>query len=523
MHHGELYLRDYVTPRSHYHDQGRFGRLFPQLDPFFRTSAKLEVLRDTLFKLGAPNGPLDPQDPLIDNIAGALATSPTNKPNNINPGMSVGFTFLGQFLDHDITFDPTSSLERQIDLESIANFRTPRFELDSVYGSGRAASPPLYDKNARSKFLIEKLSTVGGAKDDLPRNSQSIAIIGDPRNDENVMISQLHLGFLKFHNKVDDLLIAKGWANDGERFAEAQKLVRWHYQWIILNQFLPVTCGADLVEDILENGPRFYTWRNEPFIPVEFSVAAYRFGHSQVRPGYVPNPGLGAAIFDLRPGKPDLRGGKRGPERFVNWNVFFDFSDGQVKDNMLIDTKISTPLFKLPFGAPGTPVPGDVPETLAGRNLLRHVTFSLPSGQDVARAMDEKPLAESEFSQDIRNFYAALPAPKFDFLKSTPLWLYILQEAETREGGARLGPVGGRIVAEVFIGLLQGDPKSYGCRSNRTTRLSSYVNELWWMGYGKRGRSVVCMGYDTTYVPIGGPHGRSIHRHSEFGRVQCGA
>lgn len=447
--HGELYLRDYYTPRSNYYDQGRFGRMFGDLAPFAEPTGDV---RSRLLDLGAVGGPLDPSDPDIPP-ADALASAATNQDNSINAGMTVGFTFLGQFLDHDITFDPTSSFERQQDPESVANFRTPAFELDSLYGSGLAASPHLYDRNTRTKFLIEKLGTAADAQDDLPRTSQERAIIADPRNDENVMVSQLHLAFLKFHNAIDeDLRTSSPTLTDGARFAEVQRLVRWHYQWIILHQFLPVTVGEDLVDDILANGRRYYDWRHGPFIPVEFSVAAYRFGHSQVRPGYKPNPGLSAAIFDTRPGVDDLRGGKRAPERFVNWNVFFDYGDGAVKRNKLIDTTLSTPLFKLPFGSPGNPAVGDPPATLAGRNLLRHLTFSLPSGQDVARAMGETPLAAADFDSGVQSL---------GFAEQTPLWLYILQEAKTHEGGARLGPVGGRIVAEVFIGLLEGDRKSY--------------------------------------------------------------
>ncbi|WP_338663399.1 heme peroxidase family protein [Pararoseomonas sp. SCSIO 73927] len=453
-HHGELYLRDFVPPRSVYHGSGRFGRLFPDLAPFASPS---EELRKNLLKLGAKDGPMDPKDPLIPP-ADALASAPGNADNTLNPMMTVGFTFLGQFLDHDITFDPTSSFERQQDPESVSNFRTPCFELDSAYGAGIGASPHLYDKGNKARFLIEKLGPAPDAKDDLPRNSQGAAIIGDPRNDENVILSQMHLAFLKFHNAVE-ADIRPRFPGTGERFAEAQRRVRWHYQWIILNQYLPATVGDDLVEDILENGRRYYNWREEPFIPAEFSVAAYRFGHSQIRPGYKPNPDLQAAIFDARFGQvvdgqvvTDLRGGLREPNRFVNWNIFFDFGDGSVKRNKLIDTTISTPLFTLPFDAPGNPTAEEPPATLAGRNLLRHLTFSLPCGQDVARAMGEEPLAKGDFAPAVQALKMA---------ERTPLWFYILQEAKTREAGKRLGPVGGRIVAEVFIGLLQGDRKSY--------------------------------------------------------------
>jgi hypothetical protein len=398
---------------------------------------------------------LNAQDPVPGNPQ-------TNRDNTENKDMTAGFTFLGQFLDHDMTFDPTSSLERQSDPESIENFRTPFLELDSVYGSGRAATPHLYDRNTGNlKFLIERLGPAG-SKDDLPRNSQNIPLIGDPRNDENVILSQLQLAFLKFHNKVVDHVMEGGIKDPNEAFDEAQRLVRWHYQWIIVHEFLPTTVGKDVVDHVLKYGRQFYNWRNKPFIPVEFSVAAYRFGHSQVRPGYIANhgtkdtPEFRAPIFnfDLDPDQADpddLRGGKRASRRFVDWDTFFDFKNGKVKPNKRIDTKLSTRLFALPFRAPGLPGQAEPQRSLAQRNLLRHLTFSLPSGQDVARAMGISPLTSSELS-DLKDL---------GFDHRTPLWFYILKEAELRTGGKTLGPVGGRIVTEVFIGLLQGDHKSY--------------------------------------------------------------
>lgn len=453
--HGQLYLRDQIPPRSIYYDQGRFGRLFPWLPPFASDSPSV---RKRLSGLGEPGGIMDTKDDLT-------AENPVpGSPSNVdNPNITAGFTFLGQFLDHDMTFDPTSSLERQSDPESIRNFRIPLLELDNIYGSGRAANPHFYDRTTGNlKFLIEKLDKDG--KDDLPRNSQNTAIISDPRNDENVIVSQLHLAFLKFHNKVVDLVMEDGIKDPSDVFTVAQQWVRWHYQWLIVHEFLPTTVGKDLVDDILNHGRRFYNWRHQPFIPVEFSVAAYRFGHSQVRPGYIANHGnqdqsipefrVPFFNFDLDSNLPDpddLRGGKRAKRRFVDWDTFFDFKNGKVRPNKIIDTKLSSALFRLPFPAPGLPGQEDPPRSLAQRNLLRHLTFSLPSGQDVARAMGIEPLASSDLC-DLKDL---------GFDKRTPLWFYILKEAELKKDGKVLGPVGGRIVAEVFIGLLEGDHKSY--------------------------------------------------------------
>lgn len=428
IHHGQLYLRDIVPPRSKYFGSGRFGRLFPTLPPFAPDTAKV---RAALIELGEQGGIMEP-------------ASADDNPDN--PDIPAGFTFLGQFLDHDITFDPTSSLERQNDPESIANFRTPAFELDSVYGSGRGASPYLYDQTQPGKLLIDS-----DFPNDLPRNSQNTALTGDPRNDENVIVSQLQLAFIKFHNAVFDL-VKQDLGNPNQAFEEAQRLVRWHYQWIILHEFLPHTVGQKIVDDILRNGRKFYAWRNEPFIPVEFAVAAYRFGHSQVRPFYPANPDFRAPIFDasIDPEEPDpndLRGGKRAERRFVQWSNFFELG-GQIVPSKRIDTFLSPPLFTLPFIPPN--IPGD-PRSLAQRNLLRHLTFSLPSGQRVAGAMCAERLPSEELAD----------VAEIGFGRQTPLWFYILREADKMADGKTLGPVGGRIVAEVFVGLLKGDRLSY--------------------------------------------------------------
>ncbi|HSM82715.1 MAG TPA: heme peroxidase family protein [Nodosilinea sp.] len=434
--HGQLYLRDTAPPRFRVPARGRFGRLFRWAPAFAKDTP---AVREALTKLGAAGGIMDP----------GAANNPSN------PAIPAGFTFLGQFIDHDLTFDPTSSLERQSDPEAIENFRTPAFELDSMYGAGPAASPYLYDKNDRVKLLID-----AERPHDLPRNSQGVALLGDPRNDENVIVSQLHLAFIKFHNAVVDELRKQG-VSDGTLFAEAQKLVRWHYQWIVLHEFLPLIAGKTVTESVLRRGRRFYgwKWRREPYIPVEFSVAAYRFGHSQVRGGYAINDGpaggrpFGAAIFVPRntPGE-DLSSGRPLEARKVlDWRKFFNIDAGITpQPSQRIDTTLSGPLFELPFAV------ADNPASLAGRNLLRHLTFGLPSGQTVARRMGIAPLAAADLAD-----VAALDA---GLAKSTPLWFYILREADKRADGASLGPVGGRIVAEVFIGLMQADGLSFLCQ-----------------------------------------------------------
>jgi len=252
-HHGNLdILRGIDVPRTRFPQRGRFGRMFHHLGPFLPDDS-------LLIELGKADG--------IMVAPGTDADSTTR---------FGGTTFLGQFLDHDITLDATSSLEQQTDPLATDNFRTPFFELDSVYDRGPVASAHLYDRLDRDKLLI---GVTAEGKDDLPRNSQGTALIGDPRNDENLIVAQLHLAFLKFHNAVVDHVRSLG-IPPGKVFQAAQQLTRWHYQWIIVHEFLPSVVDDKIVADVITNGRKFYKFDIEPFIPVEFAVAAYRFGHS---------------------------------------------------------------------------------------------------------------------------------------------------------------------------------------------------------------------------------------------------
>jgi hypothetical protein len=433
-----------VTPAD------RFGRIFPDLPSFVAADNRS---RAALTDIGKPGGVLDARDPLGEGPV-RLITNPELSPRNRdNPFHTAGTTFLGQFLDHDMTFDTTSPLGIPTPPESTANTRTPALDLDSVYGGGPVVSPALYQPD-RIKLRIES----GGLFEDVPRNSSGTAVIADPRNDENVMISGLQAAFILAHNRSVDHLSSLG-VPASQQFEQARQLVTWHYQWIIVNEFLPQVVGFGVTQDILAHGRRFY--RPEPgpaFIPVEFQGAAYRFGHSMVRPSYranlAGNPD-GSAFFGFifdpagagQADPVDLRGGRRARRRFIGWQTFFDFGDGQVRPNKRIDRSISTALFNLPLGAIAS---GEPPTSLAQRNLLRHLTWSLPSGQRVANAMGWGALTLPE-----------LAGYGLGLESSTPLWYYVLAEAELIGDGIVLGPAGARLVGEVFIGLLQLDPRSY--------------------------------------------------------------
>lgn len=437
---------------------GRFGRMFPGLPP--RPPGGLALAA----KLGLPGGLMD----------GGQTTH-----DQENPEMDAGITFLGQFIDHNITFDPTSVLGRQVDPTAVRNFRPPRLDLDHLYGSGPGATPHLYDTTSHGTKLALADSGV-----DLARAGNDVALIGDPRNDENLLLAQLHLAFIKFHNRVVDELAA-GAVPDalGQRFgpppggdpnrpdpdspvavlleprtyyddllAAAQQVVRWHFQWIVVHEFLPLVCGQDVVDDVLGGGRRYYRPDTEPFIPVEFSVAAFRFGHPTLRSVYVINEGYTASLFPTDPGAPlfprrDLRGGPVTQEFALDYSKMFSTDDTRRPQRAKrITAQLNTFLLDLPFNI--SDVPAEVPRalrSLAVRNLLRSETQELPSGQDVARRVGAEVLTEAELG---------FPGPAY-------LWYYLLKEAELRQHGVRLGEVGARIVAEVLIGLLEFDPMSY--------------------------------------------------------------
>ena len=435
----------------------RFSRMFPQLPAFAESSTGLTA---ALLDIGKAGGMMDAHDNLAAGPV-ALIVDPSlsvDNPNAAMPEGAAGLTFVGQFVDHDVTFDTTSRLGVATPPHQSPNARIPALDLDSVYGRGPVADPLLYDMGDPAKLVVES----GGVFEDLPRTPAGRAIIADPRNDEHVMIAGLQAAFLCFHNRVVDQLRASGATKVDRVFVQARRIVTWHYQWIVLHEMLPSFIGEALVDDILVHGRRFYHPGDgsSAAIPVEFQGAAYRFGHSLARPSYRANLAghLGKPFFGFifdpkaegQADPVDLRGGARANRRFVGWQTFFDFGDGEVKPRKRIDTRISTPLFNLPLRAIAS---GDPPSSLAQRNLLRHQTWGLPSGQRIANAMRLPALAPQDLGE--------LAGYGLGLERSTPLWYYILREADLIGGGQHLGPVGGRIVGEVLLGLLETDRDSF--------------------------------------------------------------
>ena len=366
-----------------------------------------------------------------------------------NTAVPAGFTYLGQFIDHDLTFDPTPVTDRRQDPRALVNFRTPRLDLDSVYGLGPAVQPYLYDwkdsEPAGTRLLVGHNAI--DATDDLPRNQQGRALVGDARNDENIIVGQLHLLFIRFHNAVVDHLVREH-TPEAELFETARRIVRRHFQWIVVHDFLPRVAGGETTTEALARRELF-TGAREPFIPVEFSGAAYRFGHSMVRADYgikrLPPSASGPPATPLFPDLAGFAWLRR--KHVIDWERFFELDDAAPPQaSSAIDTAIAKPLFKLPQGDPMLP----------RRTLLRGLKLELPSGQEVADAMGERALEDD----DLRLDDTVEAGARDVLLRSTPLWYYVLCEAE-KAGGEHLGRAGGRIVADVLVGLLDADPSSY--------------------------------------------------------------
>lgn len=444
------------VPRSST-ETGKFGRLFRGLTPLSLDASQIEAIVASMIDAGDTPG-----------------TGWNGTPTASDGTLAAGWTYFAQFVDHDITFDPTSLLDQANDPDALDNFRTPRFDLDCVYGMGPQANPWLYDNNDPDKLLV---GAAEGDQRDLPRNWQGRALIGDPRNDVHVIISQLHLAFIRFHNQVVDRVRANpslvtgvpatpvgGWGGgtpttDFPTFGQIVTLVRWHYQWVVLTEFLPLIVGRDVTDQVLLRDKKgnldaeleLYSVRRKPWMPVEFSAAAYRFGHTLVRDAYQLNSTLQPiAVFsasgDIDP-LTDLRGFRPLPAGWdIEWHRFFDGLANSGTDTQrarLFDTKLAPSLHSLPAKVDA------MRRSLATLNLKRGVALELPSGEDVAAAVAGK----LHIDPATVAIPGGLPHP-------TPLWFWFLKEAETH-GGESLGPIGGRIVAEVLVGLAQNDPSSF--------------------------------------------------------------
>ena len=410
-----------------------------------------------------------------------------------------GFTYLGQFIDHDLTFDKTTvMLGQTISPAALLQARSPSLDLDSLYGAG--PQDPESAKFYAPDGIHLKMGKTAAAEGipakngfDLPRGAGNTAakkrraIIPDPRNDENLAVAQTHLALIRFHNRVVDTLPSS--VPQAQRFATARELVTKHYQWMIRTDYLTRICAPGSVDDVFNNGRKAFevgaTPTDVPTMPIEFSIAAFRLGHSMIRREYNWNK-----IFDDGFGSLDLlftfsaTGGDLGgaPRLLSNWIADFrrlynfkqagrnDLAVPASKFNRArrIDTRLANPLAILPpksFGGSASMSDTDPRRNLAFRNLTRAKMVKLATGQQMATFLQGKGVTLTKLtSAQIRNgnngveLDALTQAQREALLKNTPLWFYILREAELN--GGKMKGVGARIVAETFHRAMEGSQAS---------------------------------------------------------------
>jgi hypothetical protein len=406
-----------------------------------------------------------------------------------------GFTYLGQFIDHDLTFDKTDvMLGTNVTPAQLLQARSPSLDLDSLYGAGPGdpESAKFYEADG---LHLKMGKTTGPTKNgfDLPRGAGNTdakkrkAIIPDPRNDENLAVAQTHLAMIRFHNRVVDTQL--GGVPAAQKFAAAREIVTKHYQWMIRTDYLPRIAKAAVVNDVFNNGRKAFEMgvvpTEVPTMPIEFSIAGFRLGHAMVRANYNWNK-----VFDNGGGTLDLlftfsaTGGNLGLDTrlasiwIADFRRLYDFGEAnkpgltvpasKFNRAMRIDTRIVDPLQHLPpqtVGLPNNTGFNDVRRNLAFRNLTRAKMVKLATGQQMATFLKNKGVNLTKLTKaQIRNgnngadLGDLTQAQREAVLKNTPLWFYVLREAEL--SGGKLSGVGARIVAETFHRAIEGSNHS---------------------------------------------------------------
>ncbi|GAA3918022.1 myeloperoxidase [Amorphoplanes auranticolor] len=484
-----------------------------------RPSTEASLRKFRFSRLLPKGGTLDPA--VLEKVATAMTVAPPDpavQPESADPPVPAGFTYLGQFVDHDLTLDNTArALGEHVTVNELLQGRSPALDLDSMYGRGpgdrdddRFYAP---DKLKLRVGITAAIGTGGTNVNlngyDLPRVTQGStkaerqrALIPDLRNDENLIVAQTHLAFIRFHNRVVDQLADQG-VPSAILFERARETVVRHYQWMLRTDFLPRIVDREIVEDVFTTGRRFFEVPGDgrtnghqryakagdtPTMPIEFSVAAYRLGHSMVRAAYDWNRIFSGTRGSLRllftfsgtsgnfdPANPDVNDQESGlferlPTNWaVDWRRMYDFAAEAGRADLTapagvniaqrIDTLLVNPLAGMPkgtFGGNGTSPP-EIQLNLAFRNLVRANMVELASGQQAAEFLGVAPLTAEQIigGTDAGAVLTTLSDDERDaFAARTPLWFYILREAELN--GGRLTGVGGRITAEVFHRAMEG-------------------------------------------------------------------
>ncbi|WP_108502759.1 peroxidase family protein [Paracoccus indicus] len=478
--------------------------------------------------------PVDPQTlSALDALADSMATE---APGDSESALPPILTYFGQFIDHDITANTDREIEglsvisgefepvpRDNVEAGISNLRDGSLGLDSLYGD-KPGQGPFATKLAglmrhptlTNKMRLGTVADSGDGRPPLPADPaadllrlgflldrgeitqaelealnpalranfvddsgpiRTRAILGDGRNDENLLVAQLHVAFLRLHNKLADVT---------DSFEDARRLTQFHYQWLVLNEYLPAICAGDVADEVLAKGAPLYADFHDAHpsadpaqmpMPLEFSIAAFRFGHSMVRGGYDHNRFFGTAVEGSNQILPfatfrqlfEFTGNGRMPSPLTadpksslpgNWVIEWDrmvHAETRNRSSRKIDTHLAEPLNDL-LNEPAEPA---VMKKLAQRNLRRGYRLNLPSAQSLAEAINRTglyrpiPILSPEQVREGRDFMQAAGLDT-----ATPLWFYVLREAELT-GGHHLGALGSHLVANTLAGLVMRDSTSY--------------------------------------------------------------
>jgi len=384
---------------------------------------------------------------LIDLGLTMVDPDPTSAEGNST--IPSAYTYFGQFIDHDLTRqmkiagDDLTPGRRPLPASTIpqlTNARTPLFDLDCVYGPPTEPHTVPYAIPQQGDKLVIEAAQDGPPFTDLPRDptpkTHHDAYIGDRRNDENLIISQMHVAFLRAHNA----LVA-----EGATFAEAQTTLRRIYQFIAVNDYLPRIADPVIVRDALDGHLNVFDPPDgNVHMPLEFSVAAFRTAHSMIRNVYNYNEHVPkAGLFQLFNPGPLKEFQHIIAAWIIDWPRYFD-------------ERNTARLFR-PTLAPDLKfVDTHTPFDLATVDLLKGYLYRLPTGEAVAERLGVTPVDISEVTTTEQQ--QALSAGEFE--GRTPLWFYLLCEAAANKEG-RLGPVGSIIVASVIVSLVRRSKDSY--------------------------------------------------------------
>lgn len=420
----------------------RYCRLLPP----FQYSGEPQRVVERLKQLAEAMYPTKPKE-------NALFRVPANAEGGGEPIATAAYTYFGQFIMHDLTYDDTPFRSAgHWEPEETVNHRTARLDLDSVYGDGPFSSRH-HHLYKGVYFRLGKIKNENGAEFDVPLDNNDLPVIADERNCENAIMRQIHVMFMRLHNFVVKNM-DNGRINDKTLFEAARRLVRWHFQWLAREDFLPKVCSSDVYRAVIRKNERLIHWPVGRFsIPVEFSQAAARFGHSMVKETYTLTKRrveVSLASLFIRPG----RAGPIHPDHAVEWHHFASPRRfAQDIDTSLADSLSNVPDESIdPFVT--TPMPHE-PHMLAFRTLCRGAATKLPTGQQVQTKLEPSAVLKVP---DTNPSWVKLV--RSGFADETPLWYYILLEAETNGEHVRLGTIGSRLVAEVIEAALLHDPGS---------------------------------------------------------------